>query len=627
MKCGKRKAKGIYSRKEIEELVKERLGLGPTEIRKRSKRELCQAIGISWVEEEATTSVVVSTDKVCSDRKSKTYPLRYSKEELIDMIKSRNPFYNKARLRRMTFSTLCRIANLPYIKTMKEHEIREVRRVNNKERFYNKVAREEKASVAATRPCIERSRRPPFQYQQRVVEHLGKHRGLIAIHSLGSGKTMTAILASQCYLDSHPLGKVVVISPTSLIGNFKKEMDQFGELRHGDRYEFFSFQGFFSKYKDNPRQCKNHLLIIDEAHNLRTSYHKSARGKETGKITKIITQCAENANRVLLLTATPLINDMKDIASLLNMVRDNPTIDNEITRKNFKPRNDEYLRRVGMCKFSFYERDRLNQDYPQTIYKDIYLIMKPQFYTMYRKVEAEVMDEDIMRTFGNESKLKPFYNGIRRAVNILSELPEEDMIKSEKIRWIIDNLRTNSHKKTVIFSHFLESGVEAIQNKIKKEFPQLEVSYITGSQPKRHRSEIVSQFNRDELNVLFISKAGGEGLDLKGTRQIILMESGWNENTERQVIGRGVRFHSHSHLPSAEQNVTIYRLYNIKKDENAQHILSSDYIVNYKDVSTWPSADLLLKKISNRKHKKTERFLQTLKNLSIEHNNIECNQH
>lgn len=607
------RSKGVYSRKEIETMVKERLNMKPSEIKKRTKKELCQALGIRWKEEVV---VQVHKQKVCSDRKSKSYPHRYSKQELVKLIVSRNPFVNKGKLKTASFETLCGLARLPYIKTAKQSQFIGIRRENDRGRFYQNKQQEKTTDIR----CMARSKRAPFKYQERVVEHFRNHRGLIAVHSVGSGKTMTAVLASQCYLDEHPHGKVVVVSPTSLIANFKKEMSAFGDLRHKDRYEFFSFQGFFYKYKDHPRQCQDHLLIVDEAHNLRTEYSKSKTGKEKGKFSRVITKCAEKADCVLLLTATPLINKKEDIAPLLNMVRDNPTLDNVITTKLIKKNKEDYLKQVGMCKFSFYEREKQNNDYPKTTNEDVFLVMKPQFYNMYSKVERELMDEDILRTFGEESRLKPFFNGIRRAVNILSELPETDMLRSEKIRWIVDNLRTNQHKKTVIFSHFLDSGIEAIQAKLKKEFPDLTIDNITGSQSKKRRAEIVSQYNRDELDVLFISKAGGEGLDLKGTRQIILMESGWNENTEKQVIGRGVRFKSHSHLPADEQNVIIYRLYHIKKDEDVDRILSPEYEINYNDPSTWPSADLLLKKISHLKHLATNSFINDLKKLSIERN-------
>lgn len=611
MECGKKKSKTTYSRNDIERMAMERLSLTDTQIRKYTKKELCQLLGISWKEK---TQMIVHPEKVCSNRRTKSYPHRYSREELVDLIRQRNPYVNKTRLKKQSFPVLCRLANLDFIKTSKQSDMI-VRREKVHQRFYHH--KQEKMEHIGG--CLERSKRIPFQYQQRVVQHFRTHRGLIAIHSLGSGKTMTAVLASQCFLDEHPDGKIVVISPTSLIANFKKELDQFGQLLYPDRYEFFSFQGFYYKYKDHPRQCRNHFLIIDEAHNLRTAYHKSKSGKEKGKFTHVISKCAEKAKRVLLLTATPLINKKDDIVSLLNMVRDHPTVSNQIKKQDIH----DNLRQIGLCKFSFYERERMNQDYPRTIYEDIYLTMKPQFYNMYRKVENELMDDEIMKTFGEESKLKPFFNGIRRAVNILSELPEEDMLKSEKIRWIVDNLRTHPHHKTLIFSHFLEAGVEAIEKKLKKEFPTMRIAYITGSQTKKRRAEIVSQYNQDDLDVLFISKAGGEGLDLKGTRQIILMESGWNENTESQVIGRGVRFRSHSHLPLDEQNVVVYRLHHIKQGENIQEILSPEYEINYNDPSTWVSADLLLKKISQRKQKTLRQSLDEFKTLSIERN-TEC---
>jgi superfamily II DNA or RNA helicase len=613
--CGKRKSKTVYSRKELETLAKQHLSLSEKEIRTMTKEALCKALGIVWT---STSTITIHPEKVCSDRKSKRYPHRYSKEELVRLILVRNPYVNKGRLKKASFETLCRLAHLPFVKTVRTGVFHGLHKENDKTRYYE----DKEKTLTTDIGCLERSKRPPFQYQKRVVDHFKKHRGLIAVHSLGSGKTMTALLASQCYLDNHPQQKVLVISPTSLIANFKKEMMNFGDLRHKDRYEFFSFQGFFYRYKDQPRQCKDHFLIIDEAHNLRTGYKKTSSGKESGKISKVIMNCAEKANRVLLLTATPLINKKEDIVPLLNMVRDNPTEDNQVTKAMIL--NPQDLATIGQCKFSFYERERLNQDYPKTTQEDVYLVMKPQFLTMYNKVENLIMDEDIMRTFGSESKLKPFFNGIRRAVNILSELPEKDMLKSEKIRWILENLRTNPHKKTVIFSHFLDSGVEAIQNKIQKEFPTLHVAHITGSQPKKRRAEIVADYNNNKVDVLFISKAGGEGLDLKGTRQMILMESGWNENTEHQVIGRGVRFQSHSHLPPEEQNVKIYRLFHIKQGENVEHVLSPEYKLNYKDPSTWPSADLLLKKLSIKKYEKTHDFLQNvLKNLSIEKNS-EC---
>jgi superfamily II DNA or RNA helicase len=152
--------------------------------------------------------------------------------------------------------------------------------------------------------------------------------------------------------------------------------------------------------------------------------------------------------------------------------------------------------------------------------------------------------------------------------------------------------------------------------------PNIRAAYITGSQPKHIRTAIVREYNANNLDILFISRAGGEGLDLKGTRRMILLESGWNENAERQVIGRGVRYQSHSHLPEDERFVDIYRLHHVKPEEvdQIEYLLSSDYTVDYNDPSTWLSADLMLRKIAQDKLERTEAFIEQLKEFSIERN-------
>ena len=57
-----------------------------------------------------------------------------------------------------------------------------------------------------------------------------------------------------------------------------------------------------------------------------------------------------------------------------------------------------------------------------------------------------------------------------------------------------------------------------------------------------------------------LTRAGGEGLDIKGATQVILMEPSWYGAAEHQVIGRAVRYQSHSHLPPEQRYVNVWRL-------------------------------------------------------------------
>ena len=64
--------------------------------------------------------------------------------------------------------------------------------------------------------------------------------------------------------------------------------------------------------------------------------------------------------------------------------------------------------------------------------------------------------------------------------------------------------------------------------------------------------------NGDIIKVLLISKTGAEGLDLKGVRQVHIMEPYWDKAREDQVKSRGIRLGSHSHLPPDQRNVQPY---------------------------------------------------------------------
>ena len=55
-------------------------------------------------------------------------------------------------------------------------------------------------------------------------------------------------------------------------------------------------------------------------------------------------------------------------------------------------------------------------------------------------------------------------------------------------------------------------------------------------------------------------KAGGEGLDLKRVRYVVVMDPPWNDAGLQQITGRAIRYKSHVGLPAAEQKVVILKM-------------------------------------------------------------------
>ncbi len=144
-----------------------------------------------------------------------------------------------------------------------------------------------------------------------------------------------------------------------------------------------------------------------------------------------------------------------------------------------------------------------------------------------------------------------------------------------------------------------------LQNTLKKE--GIKFVEIKGSIKSTEREKAVKDYNKGKVNVFFLSKAGGQGLDLKGTRKVIIFEGVWNKATEEQVRGRAIRYKSHTHLPKQEQFVDVYHIL-LRKPK----VRDFQYKFDYKG-----SADELLYELSSKKDVANRTFMSLLHSVSI----------
>lgn len=76
--------------------------------------------------------------------------------------------------------------------------------------------------------------------------------------------------------------------------------------------------------------------------------------------------------------------------------------------------------------------------------------------------------------------------------------------------------------------------------------------------------DLVKDINRDDnkygerIKVVLMSPIAGEGLSLRNTREVHVMDPWYHMNRIQQVIGRAIRTCSHTSLPLKERNVTVY---------------------------------------------------------------------
>jgi SNF2 family DNA or RNA helicase len=393
------------------------------------------------------------------------------------------------------------------------------------------------------------------------------------------------------------------VTPVSLQKNFIQTLDKYGVSENDKkRFRFYTIQGFYNAQKKGAIKAEEEsMLILDEAHNIRTGQAETdgleeaiIKNKEVGLYAKALISLGKKVKRVLLLTATPMVNVPADMINLIAIVNGEKEIaSKEFIKLDFK----KWLKQ----KVSLYapSPEFLAEKFPRTTYNDVFLTMPPDYYKSYMRVEERPTEQEA-----------PFYNGLRQHANTL------DGVYSPKVEWIISKIDASQPRdKFVVFSHYLKSGLEMVMTVLKRQgIPHLHVS---GSLSKEKREHAVKEYNANRIKVLLISKAGGEGLDLKNTTGVILMDPAWNEAANKQVIGRGVRLESHHSLPVEDRHVSIYRLFMIKPEEVAEvkEICENLYTERHGEKL---SVDLYMRNVSMLKEEEITRFLAFMKRFSIE---------
>ena len=134
--------------------------------------------------------------------------------------------------------------------------------------------------------------------------------------------------------------------------------------------------------------------------------------------------------------------------------------------------------------------------------------------------------------------------------------------------------------------------------------------------------EIANNNNMGEIiKVLMITSSGSEGINLRNTRYVHIMEPYWHPVRTEQVIGRARRICSHNDLPLAMQTVEVF-IYLMAFTE--KQIKSDDSIeLKQKDLSKRDpkvplTSDEALYEISSIKEELTSQLMKAVKETSID---------
>jgi hypothetical protein len=145
--------------------------------------------------------------------------------------------------------------------------------------------------------------------------------------------------------------------------------------------------------------------------------------------------------------------------------------------------------------------------------------------------------------------------------------------------------------------------------------------YIPNNIAKQLRAKSSNNNLGEIIKVLMITSAGSEGINLRNTRYVHIMEPYWHPVRVEQVIGRARRICSHQNLPKELQTVEVF----IYIMEFTQEQLDSDFAIELKlkDLSKNSpylpqTSDQKLFEISTIKEQLTSQLLKAVKESAID---------
>jgi hypothetical protein len=519
-----------------------------------------------------------------------------------------------------------------------------------------------------------------LQVQQNFMKDWMKRekswRNILLYHEIGSGKTCTSITMAEEYLRQNPSHKVKVILPARLRTNFFDELispcgmnayiSREDFIRYHDsntsvsrkrklrsqfmkaieeKYEIMSFEKFRASAAKahNLKQwvemfTHNSLVIIDEVHNLISMKYKLeqyTKMEETRIIPKKIVGIntvvfkymlshASNSCKFILMTATPVfdnIRQFKDLVSIMNpkiKIDENTTLNHAIdglrgmvsyfpgTSPNAYPKVSYETHDIPMSKLQEELTIRiLAAGDDDDEYKESFLAKQRQVSIACLEKNANITDKNINKVIANQDKYAP------------------------KVKALVNEIDTLKGKH-MIYSNFIEKGLKIVEAALRKKGwisisdvkkkPELGAKHeykvyalwdgsIKDAEKQMIKSVINHKSNLDGKYIRLVlgSPSVKEGVSFKHIQHLHMLDPVWNQSAKTQVEGRAIRFCSHIDIPKDHEFL---------KREVKVHI----YVIKTESLSIEMTADeFIYDKVIPNKKQMVEIAENALKSVAIDH--------
>ena len=443
----------------------------------------------------------------------------------------------------------------------------------NYDEAYANVIKDFAKPVEVTEPDTLTGDLRPYQKTglKWLWTNVSKGFGCCMADDMGLGKTIQVIsLILKLKEEKKLKAPVLVICPTTLMGNWMKELQMFAPslkvaTYHGlDRKLDLKNDIILTTYaimRIDVEEMKKQawgMIIVDEAQNI-----KNPDTAQTVAIKSL------KSDIKIAMTGTPVENRLTELWSIFDFINKGYLGSLKDFQKSYAIPIERFKekQRASKLKLSVspFVLRRLKtdkgviSDLPEKMVLNDYCYLAKSQAVLYEKTLNEMMD-----------KISGF-TGVNRRGNIFKLITALKQIcnhpyqflksgdtskelsgKAEKCVDLVNSIIENG-EKTLIFTQYKEMG--DILTKIIADECNTEPSFFHGSLTVPQRENLIEDFqNNPERKVMILSlKAGGTGLNLTSATNVIHYDLWWNPAVEEQATDRTYRI-------GQDKNVMVHRM-------------------------------------------------------------------
>lgn len=438
---------------------------------------------------------------------------------------------------------------------------------------YMEQLQEKKGLPAVPVPLsLNASLRP---YQQEGFEWLVFMReqgfGACLADDMGLGKTVQLIsYLLHIYDTTDAKEPSIIICPTSVLGNWQKELDRFAPsltvhthyqanrmkedafvrfIEQEKPHVILSTYGTVSQDAEFLQAIDWATVVLDEAQNI-----KNMQTLQSRSIRKL------HGSHHIALTGTPVENRLSELWAIFDFIhkgylgsfgRFNEQFILPIERDESEPHKQKLRAKIQPFLLRRTKRDpNLQLNLPDKQESHAYCALTAEQASLYEGYILETLDQlEQLTGFQKKGRVLKMLSKLKQLCNhpaLYLKEPFEDaatmLTRSVKLERIVQMAAeiVDNGEQCLIFTQYI--GMGQLLQHCFSEIYNVDAPFLTGAMPKQQRDRLVEAFQAGEFPIFILSlKAGGTGLNLTAANHVLHADRWWNPAVENQATDRAYR--------------------------------------------------------------------------------------